>query len=275
MWSSIVTIFVALCYGVLAGGRQQDGSLNNNEDEWRPIERNEATSNDQDFREGSQNSFYPSYSPYENQPLGHSRPFYYNNQQEAAYSQRSQPYQNSFESQGRYSGYKGDYTPQKSDHLGILGSGNFGVIPGGTFYNDNDGDHSNYDSYDSYLHNGHGRPSFYSNPKPYPQEQFADFRDFADINTPSDRQYSQYVIVYVPSKNGTTTEKTEVIRKTPKNIMESLTMLDLEQPTDADNVPQKKLSKSKRKLALLKPEKKYLQKKKAAKDLEEPLLALS
>lgn len=46
----------------------------------------------------SQNSFYPSFAPYENfHPLGHSRPYYFNQQQEGAYSQRSEPFQQVFD----------------------------------------------------------------------------------------------------------------------------------------------------------------------------------
>ncbi|KAG5875371.1 hypothetical protein JTB14_016641 [Gonioctena quinquepunctata] len=285
MWFSIITIFVTLCYGVSAEENRHNDYLDSSQKDPHPSpsRREEINYGDGNYGQGSQNSFYPSYPPYDNQPLGHSRPFYHNNQQEGAYSQKSQPYENSFESPERYSGYKDDYSNSKSDHLGLLGSGNFGVIPGGTFYNDNDGEHSNYGDYDSYL-NGHGGPSFYyassSNPKPYPHEQFANFRDFADINTPSDRQYSQYVIVYVPNKNGTATEDKLVTRKVPKNIMESLSMLDSEPSTSTESdIPQKKLSKAKRKLATLLPDKKYLQKSskkvKALKDLEEPLIALS
>ncbi|KAJ8976365.1 hypothetical protein NQ317_016534, partial [Molorchus minor] len=252
-----------------------------------------------DDSEQSQDSFFQSFI----QPLGHSRPFYY--QQEGAYSQRSQPYQQVFDEPVRYSGYKEDEydTPSSSSssssssapaapaaptHEDILGSGNFGVIRGGTFFNDNDGEQSSYGDFSSYFHNGHGRPSFSfgrpSNPKPHKHEQFANFKDFADINTP-ERQYSQYVVVYV-NKNETeqaqtVTEGTRPSEKPvhkPKNIIESLAMLDLESST-AESAPEKKLSKSKRKLAQLLPEKKYnvqlVKKEKAQKDLNEPLLALS
>lgn len=150
------------------------------------------------------------------------------------------------------------------------------------------------------------------------QQQFENFRDFADINSPSERQYSQYVVVYT-NKNGTRTtitpnkdieakeptlDETQHVRidaKRPKNILESLALLDrAEAPssdTKLDNMmiltrtlllpsydqgdiieipPEKKLSKSKMKLAKLLPEKKHearlVQK---AKDMKEPLLALS
>lgn len=44
----------------------------------------------------SEQTFYPSFGVFNNHPLGHSRPFYFNQQQEGAYSQRSQPYQQRF-----------------------------------------------------------------------------------------------------------------------------------------------------------------------------------
>lgn len=105
-----------------------------------------------------------------------------------------------------------------------------------------------------------------TNPRPYQHEQFANFKDFADINTPS---YSHYVLVYV-NKNGSTVEETP--SKAPKNIMERLAQLDLEKK-------EKKISASKRKLALLPPEKKVKSKsvtEKSKLDSDyEPLLALS
>lgn len=252
-------------------------------------------------------SFFPSFSPFGSQPLGHSRPFFF--QQEGAYSQRPSAYQQqlgSFEIP-KFKGYKppdafksrAAASESKETH-GLLGSGNFGVISGGTFYNDNDKEaagSSNYDSSDdfsSFYQNGHGRPSFYfgraSNPKPQKhQEQFANFRDFADINTPSSPAYSQYVVVYV-NKNGT---KEIVVqpKSKPKNIIERLALLDLEAPSTTsttESPPTKKISKSKRKLAALLPEKKKRVKKtgsekdkenaeqvEQSKDLSEPLLALS
>lgn len=225
---------------------------------------------DPELQEGSQ-TFFPSFSPFNNQPLGHSRPFYF--QQEGAYSQRA----GSFRQNLGFDNQKYDnYQPRQRDSFsapsdvthGLLGSGNFGVIKGGTFYNDKDSDATEYAatrhnvySNAQFYNNGHGRPSFYfgHNPRPYQHEQFANFKDFADINTPS---YSHYVLVYV-NKNGTDTEV-----RGPKNIIEQLEQLD-------EEAPPKKLSKSKRKLALLPPEKKTRTKTKEEKDLYEPLLALS
>ncbi|CAH1112990.1 unnamed protein product [Psylliodes chrysocephalus] len=268
-------------------------AITNTDQHSQPQEMGEGFSDGTDGTDGAandqsqagQNSFYPSYSSYQNQPLGHSRPFYYS-QQEAAYSQR--PYHSGFDQNARFSGYK-DFNPApKTEQAGLLGSGNFGVIPGGTFYGDND-ENSNYADYDNYYYNGHGRPQYYlsaqSNPKPYTHEQFANFRDFADINTP-DRQYSQYVVVYAPTNKNKTEDgegndgKTNQIQQkpvtVPRNIIESLTLLDMQGPSTTATVPEKKISKSKRKLALLPPVKKHLQKRlMKMRDQEEPLMALS
>lgn len=51
------------------------------------------------------------------------------------------------------------------------GDGNFGIIPGGTFYPEKDSfdsDNGGFEDFSSYFHNGHGRPSYYfgGNPKP-------------------------------------------------------------------------------------------------------------
>ncbi|KAI4459176.1 hypothetical protein MML48_6g00018813 [Holotrichia oblita] len=222
-------------------------------------------------------TFFPSFAPFSNQPLGHSRPLYH--QPEAAYSHRPTAYQQNlgFDSNTRFSGYKGDLYEERSDVNSILGSGNFGVIKGGTFYNENDDDqYTGFGSnYNSYYHNGHGRPSlYYGNSNRRPQ-QFENFRDFADINTPS---YSEFVVVYA-NKNETMKEETKATP--PKNIIEHLAMLDLEQnaskeTTTTEESLTKKLSKSKRKLALRLPEKKQAVKSKPIpKDLYEPLLALS
>lgn len=253
-------------------------------------------SKDQDEASQEQDSdgqtFFPSFSPWNSEPLGHSRPFYY--QQEGAYSQRPSAFQNLDFDIPKYKSYKSDAfksrassaaSSESSETHGLLGSGNFGVISGGTFYNDNDKEAaSTYTEGDDFFYqNGHGRPSFYygggGNPKPRKQEQFANFRDFADINQPSSPAYSQFVVVYT-NQNGT---KEAVLKPKPKNIIESLALLDLEAPsttTSTETPPTKKLSKSKRKLAMLLPEKKWTRKtnkrkQELAKELNEPMLALS
>lgn len=260
----------------------------------------EKSSDDSKDAEAGGQTFFPSFSPFGNQPLGHSRPFFF--QQEGAYSQRPSAYQQqlSFEVP-KFGGFKNEVfksraaaPSEKKETHGLLGSGNFGVISGGTFYNDNDKEATSYaggrdnDDFSSYYSNAHGRPSFYfggaSNPKPQKQEQFANFRDFADINTPASPAFSHFVVVYV-NKNGTIVEPPAKQIIKPKNIIESLALLDLEVPTTtttSEAPPTKKVSKSKRKLALLPPEKKKIKKSEINKEipaeskhLNEPLLALS
>lgn len=266
-----------------------------------PIVYSTAVTKTVDAVAGSQR-FFPLFSVYNNgnPPLGHSRPFVYN--QEGAYSHRPYSARTNLNFDNNFRGFddafdhgKGHDGGRGSSAAGLLGSGNFGVIRGGTFYNDNDdiseyagSNHHVFNPY--YNQNGHGRPaSYYINPKPVKHEQFANFRDFADINTPSNSAYSQYVIVYA-NKNATRNpEDLTGLRNilSPNNINERLEMLDQEllTPTTTE-LPEKKvkLSASKSKLALLLPEKKVWNKKKiemhaktmeSQKDLYEPLLALS
>ncbi|XP_065156362.1 uncharacterized protein [Atheta coriaria] len=247
---------------------------------------------DSDGYVGDSQQFYPSFAPFHNQPLGHSRPVY---QPEAAYSHRPTAYQQhvGFDSTARFSGYKGENANTGSaDTHGILGSGNFGVIRGGTFYGDND-DADSFDQYNYY--NGHGRPSFYfgGNPRPRQYQQFENFRDFADINVPTNPAYSQYVVVYA-NKNGSK-PTVGVHSNKPKNIMEHLALIDLETQHGSTTPVPEKISKAKRKLAKVPKEKKpWTKKGKTSKDaktqipkenptttttispdLYEPLLALS
>lgn len=156
----------------------------------------------------------------------------------------------------------------------------------GTYYNDEDRDETGSLFSPYYSNNGHGRP-YSANPRPQKYTNgdfFANFRDFADINTPTKASFSEYVIVYV-NKNGTKVENTQVEPSRPKNIIEQLSLLDKNENSDSNQVeneiPQKKISLHKRKLSLLhqeklnKQKKSYFKKKDSPKDLDEPLLALS
>lgn len=191
-------------------------------------------------------------------PLGHSRPYF-----------------SSQESHGNR------FNAGRSYDQSILGSGDFGVLRGGTFYQEDDPParqsfESGSDEYLGYFNsnNGHGRPA---NTPPFipktffPDEQFANFRDFADINTPTDPAYSQYVVVYA-NKNSTEPHPN------PKNIFEQLQLLDKENVDDEREQKKNSISKFKKKLAKTKLEKRY-NKKIGAKENNagdiEPLLALS
>lgn len=207
----------------------------------------------EDTRAPPQNIFPSSFFRNVPPPLGHSRPYF-----------------QSQENNGRHTG-------GRSFDQSILGSGDFGVIRGGTFYQDGDDQphRSSYES-DEFLNyfntnNGHGRPHSGLVPKSfYPDEQFSNFRDFADINTPTDAAYSEFVVVYA-NKNSTDSHPN------PKNIIEQLQLLDKETSDDQRNEKKNSISKFKKKLANTKLEKKY-KKKNGVKDNNsefEPLLALS
>ncbi|KAL0269221.1 UNVERIFIED_CONTAM: hypothetical protein PYX00_007027 [Menopon gallinae] len=226
--------------------------------------------------------FFPSFAPVFS--LGHSRPPQLFHQENYFSKSRASPSlgpdYNPFRAY-RESSYKVPITidddPISSN---ILGSGNFGVLKGGTYYNDEDrGEFGLFNPY--YSNNGHGRP-YSANPRPQKYSNgdfFANFRDFADINTPNKASFSEYVIVYVNKNASKTDEGTQVLPPgkitRPKNIIEQLSMLDnTESETPA---PEKKVSLHKRKLALLHQEKTNKEKKSYFKKKEplEPLLALS
>ncbi|KAL0830424.1 hypothetical protein ABMA28_002599 [Loxostege sticticalis] len=210
---------------------------------------------------------------------------------EGAYSQRPNSYRSllNYPLFGNYRNFEGfgkQSTPAAAPLVDasstVLGSGNFGIIKGGTFFAQNDED--DYSDGFNFYNNGHGRPSvgvgYIANPRPnYNQDQFANFRDFADINAPSNSAYSHFVVVYA-NKNATVDEISEETRRVvsePKNIIETLERLD-------KTTSPPKVSKTKAKLQATKQKmlnKKEQWKKKNAKlhsqkhDPEEPLLALS
>lgn len=201
--------------------------------------------------------FFPSFAPIfpAPPPLGHSRPSIF---QEPAHSQRPallRAQHNTFQpiAFGGGSFRDNQYIHAASAETtsnSLLGSGNFGVIRGGTFYNDDDQrevpeyeGRGNHQFFSPYYHsnNGHGRPAFYggggaTNPRPQQHrgnDFFANFRDFADINAPTKSSFSEYVVVYV-NKNasrhddGSDKQASAPGDSKPKNIIEQLTMLDKE-----------------------------------------------
>lgn len=238
---------------------------------------------------GGSQTFFPSFANlFENRQHNFRLGF---GSQEGAFSQRPNSYRSLlnyplFGSFRNFDGFSKQETPASAPLVdatnnAVLGSGNFGIIRGGTFNAQNDED-SEFDSgFNSYYNNGHGRPSFgvgyVANPRPnFNQDQFANFKDFADINTPSNAAYSHFVVVYA-NKNSTADEISEETRKVaarPKNIIETLESLD-----EKKSPP--KVSKTKVKLEATKLNKKEQWKKTNSKyssqkhDPEEPLLALS
>ncbi len=176
----------------------------------------------------------------------------------------------------------------------ILGSGDFSVLDGGTFYPDGD-EKINSNFYKQFYKNGHGAGPYAEaltdkRDEKYPEDPLADFKDFADINTGSDASFSHYVVIYA-NKNST---KPHPSHPSPKNIFEQLQLLDLEKnqeqntaiPIVASSIEEKeeksnkklmKLSKYKSKLAKTKVVKKYKKKlgPKAEFDYIDPLIATS
>lgn len=238
---------------------------------------------------GGSQTFFPSFANlFENRQHNFKLGF---GNQEGAFSQRPNSYRSllNYPLFGSYRNFEGFTKPETqasaplidATNKAVLGSGNFGIIRGGTFNAQNDEDTEFDSGFNSYYNNGHGRPSFgtgyIANPRPnYSQDQFANFKDFADINTPANAAYSHFVVVYA-NKNSTADEISEETREViarPKNIIETLESLD-------DTKSPQKISKSKAKLEATKLNKKEQWKKANSKylsqkqDPEEPLLALS
>lgn len=231
---------------------------------------------------GESQNFFPSYYPsFANSRQHHA---YASSTSQRPALQRS----NNFQPIGFLHQAQADSSGQDN----LLGSGNFGVIRGGTYYNDKDneqGQSSDYDNrqaYTPYYHNnGHGRPAFYkgggTNPRPQHQTKdfFANFRDFADINTPTKASYSELYVVYV-NKNASRhdQEPTTLVRgDKPRNIIEQLALIDMHEKKEP-KVPEKKtkLSAGKLKLArTFKTKQDKVKKATSPKELYEPLLALS
>ncbi|XP_046801652.1 uncharacterized protein LOC111685312 [Lucilia cuprina] len=208
--------------------------------------------------QAAQNYYPPFYR--EAPPLGHSRPYF---------PLSDAPIVPKY-AEGRPEGNLGPGLPPNQRAAGfdhsILGSGDFGVIRGGTFYPEEEMPYHPEDSID------------FVQKYTYPEEQFAHFRDFADINTPVDTAFSHFVVVY-QAKNSTKPAS----HPHPKNIFEQLELLDKEKATEEKKLKKPKhTSKSKTKLAKTKLQQKKYKKKATsspttvAKDIEEePLLALS
>lgn len=169
-------------------------------------------------------------------------------------------------------------TAATKDQHSILGSGNFGVIRGGTYYpEDKENDEYSVDEslYNPYYH-GRGRAHYYRNPKPQPirgGDFFANFRDFADITAPPKSSFSHLSVVYA-NKNGSSAGRVTE----PRNIIETLKMLEEEERSNAEDVstteiPTKKQSKGKWKLMKMKQYEE--DKTRRSRMSVEPLLALS
>lgn len=211
----------------------------------------------------------------------------------------SRPYQTATSPNVAAASIAGRYTAGRSQNFdrSILGSGDFQVLRGGTFYPEGERSFKikGTDEFLASFLNGHGRPNAQAQTSSkeayYPEDPFENFKDFADlsnINAGSDPAFSHFVVVYA-NKNSTQPHPSH---PSPKNIFEQLQLLDLEkekekssttteQPSEKAVYDKKlmKLSKFKTKLAKTKVVKKY-KKKLGPKvdqspDYTDPLLALS
>ncbi|KAL1461853.1 hypothetical protein WDU94_013720 [Cyamophila willieti] len=192
----------------------------------------------------------------------------------------------------------------------MLGSGNFGVIRGGTYYAEDRESEREFaldsDLLPFYDGNGHGRPPYFrGNPKPLYKNGgnfFENFRDFADI-TPPTKSFSEFYVVYV-NKNSTgkagdariigpddgdaipldgedaeeQAASSQSVKRGPKNILEQLAIID---QTNAQEKEAAVKSKNKRKLNEHKRKESVKESRLKAKLLQtpknpyDPLLALS
>lgn len=168
----------------------------------------------------------------------------------------------------------------------ILGSGDFSVLSGGTFYPEGEGrprpSHDYFGSGSSFHETSNsGRPfALPLEASHYSDDPFAHFKDFADITAGIDSDFSHINVVYA-NKNSTS------VRHEPKNILEQLQMIDEEKRNEelanqrAEALPSKptKLSKFKSKLLITKltrvPSKFAYPKKESPSDLIDPLVAES
>jgi hypothetical protein len=227
----------------------------------------------------AEQNFFPSF--FRSPPMSsHSRPF-------------QPPVSPAASIAGRYTVSRGQQHDQS-----ILGSGDFSVLRGGSFYPEGGRPFKvkEHEGFLGYL-NSHGRPNAQPLAAPkqpyFPEDPFADFKDFADLNAGNDPAFSHFIVVYA-NKNATQPHPSP---PSPKNIFEQLQLLDLEKEREKEKDQQveeedesekekeisekklMKLSKYKTKLAKTKVVKKY-KKKLGPKvdpspDYTDPLLALS
>ncbi|XP_034946596.1 uncharacterized protein [Chelonus insularis] len=239
-------------------------------------EEEASVEEDKSLEQESQN-FFPSFAE-----LIANHRLLYNDQQ-----QRYRPnrFLGGYFQRDRSAPYQAASSSTKDTQHSLLGSGNFGVIRGGTYYSEDKESESDYSIDDSSIYNpyysasvGRARANnYYKNPKPQSirsnADFFANFRDFADITAPPKSSFSHLSIVYA-NRNSTKEAATE-----PRNIIETLRMLEQQEDdgfmdlTTTTEIPEKKLSKGKRKL--LKMKKYHEDKTRKFRINAEPLLALS
>uniref|UniRef100_A0A182XXY3 Uncharacterized protein n=1 Tax=Anopheles stephensi TaxID=30069 RepID=A0A182XXY3_ANOST len=190
-------------------------------------------------------------------PLGHSRPYYQST--EAAIEQRFNKLRT------------GVPTAPEIASSPLLGSGDFGIIKGGTFYYDTDvpgkGFVDDFYGLGYSGNNGHGRPQLaYLVQKPQKEEQFSNFRDFADINISNDPAYSHHAPRYVemhgaggvgqplpdirstlaPATVPETVSPAGTLKREPDNILDELRSLDEPPSPNGKSRPRMQENKAKK-----------------------------
>jgi hypothetical protein len=144
---------------------------------------------------------------------------------------------------GRFSSSHSTTTKRPSYDQAVLGSGDFTVMRGGSFYADGDARPTRHDFFSGSSTNGRPYALPLESSQPHiPDDPFASFRDFADITGSAieESDFSHHVEVYT--------------KKEPNNILDELQAIDDEKEQEV-----KKLSKFKSKLSStlkMKPKKK-------------------
>lgn len=149
---------------------------------------------------------------------------------------------------GRFSSSQSTTTRRPSFDQNILGSGDYTIIRGGSFYSDGDARPSRHHQ-QSFFSSSSGEVRPYALPlastQPHiPDDPFASFRDFADITgTANEEEESEF-----SHKIQTFTKPTENHHHEPNNILEELQAIDDEKEREHEQEI-KKMSKFKSKLS--------------------------
>lgn len=170
-------------------------------------------------------SFYRS-RHYQHQQVSTSRPFALRHINSPPQQQQHHLYVSSTRAPSSSSTASPSFDPA------ILGSGDFTVMRGGTFYPEGDGDDDRRQDYygSSFFDSNTGRPFALplerpNRPQHFSNDPFRHFRDFADI-AGVDSDFTNLVVVYA---NKNSTPKHE-----PRNILEQLELLDQQKESETN-----------------------------------------
>lgn len=140
-------------------------------------------------------------------------------------------------------------SPKASADRSILGSGDFTVLKGGTFYSDNEDfsrpPHIEIKGGRFYESIQNGRP--FALPLEASNDPFANFKDFADITGGVEADFSHFIAMYA-------NQNSSKAKHEPKNILEQLQLIEEERSNekiitqDTKTSTSKSLNKFKKKL---------------------------